>query len=207
MKNIQGVWIEFGQNDQLTWDHQALTDEKFKETNFIGPFWQSDAQFYNTTAEIKYSSADNITEETSVSSIVPFMDFVNRIIQMPVVYKRYSTASGVVQNQASPGIKYKQMRYTGEGWQVIEGGYNSLIDNNNDALSALISSLPISVMQKYFCIMMLFGLVDNFQKNMPIKIYKNNNGEWEIPILGIYDTKIIQRGTKTRQKWVNNPLI
>ena len=187
-KKIQGVWIEFGQNDQLTWDHQALTDEKFKETNFIGPFWQSDAQFYDTVAEIKYSSADNITEQTSVSSIVPFMDFVNRIMRMPVVYKRYSTASGVVQNQASQGITYKQMRYTGEGWQVIEGKYNSLIDNNNDALSALISSLPISVMQKYFCIMMLFGLVDNFQKNMPIKIYKNNNGEWEMPILGIYDT-------------------
>lgn len=186
-KNIQGVWIEFVQNDQLTWDHQALTDEKFEETNFIGPFWQSDAQFYNTTAEIKYSSADNITEHTSVSSIVPFMNFVNRIMQMPVVYKRYSTSSGVVQNQASPGIKYKQMRYTGEGWQVIDG-YNSLVANNNDELSALISSLPISVMQKYFCIMMLFGLVDNFQKNMPIKIYKNNNGEWEIPILGIYDT-------------------
>ena len=187
-KKIQGVWIEFGQNDQLTWDHQALTDEKFKETNFNGPFWQSDAQFYDTTAEIKYSSADNITKQTSVSSIVPFNDFVNRIMQMPVVYKRYSTASGVVQNQASPGISYKQMRYTGEGWQVIEGKYNSLIANNNDELSALISSLPISVMQKYFCIMMLFGLVDNFQKNMPIKIYKNNNGEWEIPILGIYDT-------------------
>ena len=187
-KKIQGVWIEFGQNDQLTWDHQALTDEKFKETNFNGPFWQSDTQFYDTTAEIKYSSADNITEKTSVSSIVPFMDFVNNIMKMPVVYKRYSTASGVVQNQASQGITYKQMRYTGEGWQVIEGKYNSLIDNNNDALSALISSLPISVMQKYFCIMMLFGLVDNFQKNMPIKIYKNNNGEWEIPILGIYDT-------------------
>ena len=37
-KKIQGVWIEFGQNDQLTWDHQALTDEKFKETNFNGLF-------------------------------------------------------------------------------------------------------------------------------------------------------------------------
>ena len=186
-KKIQGVWIEFGQNDQITWDHQALTDKTFAETEFTGPFWQSDAQFYNTTAEIKYSSADNITEQTAVSNITPFMDFVNNIMKMPVVYKRYSTASGVVQNQASPGISYKQMQYNGEGWQVIEGR-NFLIDNNNDALAGLISSLPISVMQKYFCIMMLFGLVDNFQKNMPIKIYKNNNGEWEIPILGIYDT-------------------
>lgn len=187
-KRIQGVWIEFGQNDQLTWDHQALTDEKFEETDFNGPFWQSDAQFYNDVAEIKYSSADNITEQTSVSTIGSFMDFVNRIMQMPVIYKRYSTTNGVVQNQSSDGIKYRKMRYVGQGWERIEGEYNSLIPNNNDEIQALISSLPITVMQKYFCIMMLFGLVDNFQKNMPIKIYKNNSGEWEIPILGIYDT-------------------
>ena len=49
-KKIQGVWIEFGQNDQITWDHQALTYKTFAETEFTGPFWQSDAQFYNTTA-------------------------------------------------------------------------------------------------------------------------------------------------------------
>ena len=187
-KKIQGVWIEFGQNDQLSWDHQGLTDEKFKETDFDGPFWQSDAQYYNEVAEIKYSSADNITEQTSVSTVVPFMDFVTRIMQMPVIYKRYSTTAGVVQNQSSDGIRYRKMRYVGQGWERIENEYNYLIGNNNDELSALISSLPIDVMQKYFCIMMVFGLVDNFQKNMPIKIYKNNNGEWEIPILGIYDT-------------------
>lgn len=187
-KKIQGVWIEFGQNDQLSWDHQGLTDEKFKETDFNGPFWQSDAQYYNEVAEIKYSSADNITEQTSVSTVVPFMDFVTRIMQMPVIYKRYSTTAGVVQNQSSDGIRYRKMRYVGQGWERIENEYNYLIGNNNDELSALISSLPIDVMQKYFCIMMVFGLVDNFQKNMPIKIYKNNNGEWEIPILGIYDT-------------------
>jgi hypothetical protein len=35
---------------------------------------------------------------------------------------------------------------------------------------------------------MFFGLIDNFMKNMPLKFYQTKDGQWEVPLLGIYDT-------------------
>lgn len=186
-KTVQGVWIEFGENNPASWDHQALTDEQFKITKFDGPFWQNDMSYYSKAAEIKFSTADGITTDTSVSEVSPFISFVQNIIQMPVGFKRYSTASGVMQNMASLGSSYKKLSFDGTVWHEVPNETHSIL-LGNDALQGLFDALPLSCMQKYFCIMMMFGLVDNFQKNMPIKIYKNDNGDWEIPILGIYDT-------------------
>ena len=189
-ETIEGVWIEFTENTPADWDHQALTLDKFEKTKFTGPFWQEDKTFYNKTSEVKLSTASGIAKDTPVTNIPPFNNFVKNIMQMPVIVKRYSTTgSGVQQYYIEEGSKYPKLQFDGSVWTQIGNETNQLVANNADDKNALFAALPLQMMQRYFILMMFFGLVDNFQKNMPIKFYKDKDGNWEsMPLIGIYDT-------------------
>lgn len=193
----KGYWIEFGQNDSFPDDmgFQELTRQEFESKKFTGAFWQNDTDsgiYYNTAAEIKYSNLEN-EAVTDLRQLTPFTDFINNIIALPVTTRRYSSQgeSNLLRNTYE-GITYPKYRYVkdeqGNGiWELIEGV--NVTKPRGDDLEGVLNDLHMESITKYFVIAMFLGLIDNFQKNMPIKIFqKKGSTEFEPPILGIYDT-------------------
>lgn len=88
---------------------------------------------------------------------------------------------------------------SGRQWKESAGQVNTMYSTSGDDLNTTVDNLNLRSYAKYFVIAMLFGLIDNFEKNMPLKFYwkkdkdgkyqyKDGQPEYEIPILGIYDT-------------------
>lgn len=185
--SIPGVWIEFNRNDPFSIDWQSMTDEKLTTAQMTYPFWQDSGDYYNEIAEIKYSSHPSYVKGSDVSNMQEFMKFVRNVMKLPVTYKRYSrTASGIQYNSSSGGQTYPKYSYVDKKW--VDTGSSNQMSEFGDPLASVLDYLDIESYATYYATMMLFGLIDNFQKNMPIKIYQKENGQWEVPLLGIYDT-------------------
>lgn len=203
-EKIDGYWLEFTENNSFSnnIDFQNLTADTFSNNkNLNGAFWQKSANFYNTKMDVKYAYPS--LTSNNVSEIEPFQTFIDTIIQLPVCLKRFSSyASGITRNEML-GITYPKLELDGNKW--IDTGYKNEIKTNNDDILDLLKNINIDCISKYFVFIMLFGLLDNAQKNMPIKFFKkfaldengnklkdaNGNyvwGEWETALLGIYDT-------------------
>ena len=194
----KGYWIEMGQNDSFSdqLKFQEMNAEKFGQSQFTGAFWQSDDSdglYYNNIAEVKYHSFGN-DAITDLTRLTPFVDFVNNIKAMPVTNRRYSVEkAGTLQRNTFKNMQYPKYKYISNGssreWVAVDGETNFLLDAGDTLEGIVRNDLNIESIGKYFVIAMFLGLIDNFQKNMPIKIFqKAKSQEFEPPILGIYDT-------------------
>lgn len=197
IESNKGYWIEMGQNDSFAdgFGFQEMDKSTFSNSKFTGAFWQnddSDGIFYDTIAEIKYHNFGN-DAVNSLRDLTPFTNFVNNVKGLPVTNKRYSKEGSktLERNTFAHGITYAKYKYIDNGttkdWQKVDGK-NALLETG-DPLNGALSQLNIESIGKYFVIAMFLGLIDNFQKNMPIKLFQRKNStEFEPPILGIYDT-------------------
>lgn len=194
----KGYWVEMGQNDSFSdqLNFQEMDSEKFGQSQFTGAFWQSDDSdglYYNNIAEVKYHSFGN-DAITDLTKLTPFVDFVNNIKAMPVTNRRYSVEkAGTLQRNTFKNMQYPKYKYISNGssreWVAVDGETNFLLDAGDTLEGIVRNDLNIESIGKYFVIAMFLGLIDNFQKNMPIKIFqKDKSQEFEPPILGIYDT-------------------
>ena len=196
-ETINGYWIEFTENYGFDNDtnFQAASDSNVKDLTLTGTFWQTSGSFYDETAEIKFSSLGTAAKNNP-SEVSEFMTFVNNIQQLPFIYKHYSLrGSGILTTStSSSGAAYNGYDYTlvttESGTQEYKWvkGTDKQTTPNGDGLLDIAKQLNLSSYALYFVLMMFFGLIDNFQKNMPVKIYYNNSGAAEIPLIGIYDT-------------------
>ena len=200
IESNKGYWIEMGQNDSFAdgFGFQEMDESTFtnsEKSKFTGAFWQSDDSdgiFYDTIAEIKYHNFGN-DAVNSLRNLEPFTNFVNNIKGLPVTNRRYSKEGSktLERNTFAGNVKYAKYKYIDNGttkdWQKVDG--NNVLLETGDPLNGALGQLNIESIGKYFVIAMFLGLIDNFQKNMPIKLFqKKNSTEFEPPILGIYDT-------------------
>lgn len=194
----KGYWIEMGQNDSFSDNlhFQEMNSDQFSKSQFTGAFWQSDDSdglYYNNIAEVKYNSFGN-DAITDLTKLTPFVNFVNNIKSMPVTNRRYSVEkSGTLQRNTFKNMQYPKYKYVSNGsskeWVAVDGETNFLVDAGDTLEGIVRNDLNIESIGKYFVIAMFLGLIDNFQKNMPIKLFqKAKSQEFEPPILGIYDT-------------------
>ena len=192
-KSIKGYWLEYGLNESIPDDvdlQSIQTQYDVNNSKLTGAFWQSDPNYYNTSVEIKYSNLG--TEQASnPSQILPFMQFVNNVQKLPITVKRYSDSDGLQRVTIGNGMTYKKYSYEKNNsgsyvWKQTDDVITTA--TRGDDLQSVVSQLNIESISKFFVIAMLFGLLDNFQKNLPFKFYLNNNNDWETPLLGIYDT-------------------
>lgn len=186
VKTNEGVWFEFEQNDEWgkAYNFQEDGDRGFVGSKLTGAFWQESGEFYDAYVAEKYH---NTAEDHIVSEFKPFTDFVHAIVQCPVNYKRYSLGGQF--NRSEFTNSYDSYNYNAETkqWSLKEANGNSIAAKGDDLKGVIVQDLNLDCISKYFPLMMFWGLLDNFQKNMPIKFFKTNNG-WEKAILGIYDT-------------------
>lgn len=196
----KGYWLEANMNDSFPDSMSFQEQEDLKDQKMTGLFWQEDLDgvYYDSVIDIKYN---NLGDEkvSSVTKFKPFTDFVKNIISLPVTNRRYSItgnsmlARHTISNSQYPKYKSQNTTSTGITWTKINNE-NNVICGPDDNLEAALKELNLTSYAKYFVIAMMFGLIDNFEKNMPIKFYKHKNsngkedGTWENPILGIYDT-------------------
>lgn len=187
--NNEGLWIEFEENHPFgsDTDIQATTAQSFTTKTWGGAFWQSDPNYYDQSASIKFSNLSS-TSWNTVSAVVPFMDFVRNIQRFPVLFKRNSSLNnGIVSTGCSMGSTYPACDYNDDRSWTPNGQSVSIVSASADDIEALVNSVNMESISKYFPMMMWWGLKDNFQKNMPVKIYRSSTGGWELPILGVYD--------------------
>lgn len=196
----KGYWIEFNHNDSFADDahFQEMNLNEFTSSKQTGVFWQEDlgGNFYDEYAEIKYTNTGS-EAVSKVTDFEPFKQFVRNIIHLPVTNRRQcetgeSTLSrNTFRNTTYPIYKSvfdeKTKSFT---WVKQEG--NNIIYNSGDQLESIISGeqkqLDLDSYAQFFVIMMFFGLIDNFEKNMPLKFYQKEDKTWEVPLLGVYDT-------------------
>lgn len=202
--NVEGYWFEFNKNDGFTEDipFQNLTQDLLSSGKtpdgkdlpaIAGAFWQDDKTYYKSV-EIKY---DNVSVErvNEAYEFPPFKNLINTIQKLPVTFKRQSVRdNGIVRIGASGG-SYPGYRYENNKWipsspvsMATRGDAIANLFWDNNVQGATNSYLNLDCFTKYFVITNLFGLLDNFQKNMPIKFFKKDDGNWEPMLLGIYDT-------------------
>lgn len=185
----EGLWIEFEENHPfgIDTDIQSTTPDQFSSKIWGGAFWQSDPSYYDKSASIKYSNLTN-TSWNKVSAVEPFMDFVRNIQRFPVLFKRNSSLNnGIVSTGCDMGDSYLSCTYNEDLSWSPNGSVVKIVSSSSDDIDALVNSVNIESITKFFPMMMWWGLKDNFQKNLPIKIYRSSTGGWEKPLLGIYD--------------------
>ena len=190
----KGCWIEVGENDSFSTDFGFQEKDSISDTLFNGLFWQEDSvdgALYDTNrVEVKYNNLGD-QAVTDVRKFEPFMKFVRNIISLPVTNRRYvKSGSDTLAKNTFINTTYPKYTFKPEtgGWvpTKVEGS-NQILDKG-DLLQGVLNELDVKSYAKYFVICMFFGLIDNFEKNMPLKFYQTSSGTWEIPLLGIYDT-------------------
>jgi hypothetical protein len=148
-----------------------------EKSKFTGAFWQSDDSdgiFYDTIAEIKYHNFGN-DAVNSLRNLKPFTSFVNNIKGLPVTNKRYSKEGSktLERNTFAGNVEYAKYKYIDNGttkdWRKVNG--NNVLLETGEPLNGALGQLNIESIGKYFVIAMFLGLIDNFQKNMPIKLF------------------------------------
>lgn len=188
----KGYWIEMGENNSFPDDLGFQELNSVTDKKFTGAFWQNSPEYYNTIAEVKYDNF-GVDSIKNPGEIKPFMDFVQNIMQLPITNRRFSSnASKTLQRNTFVNTSYPKYEYVNTGttkeWQQIEGGTN-YVAQNSEVSEEVMNNLNIDSYAKYFVLAMFLGLIDNFQKNMPIKLFQRKDStEFEPPILGIYDT-------------------
>lgn len=193
-KENKGYWIEVGVNDSFGDSFKFQEKDSITDEKFTGLFWQADeggSRYKDPEVlGIKYQNVGASAVSLAID-FPPMKQFIRNIIALPVTNRRYClSGSDELQRHTFYNTTYPvyTSKTTSSGiiWEKQEG--SNQIYNSGDDLEGVLKQLNISSYAQYFVLCMLFGLIDNFEKNMPIKFYQKANGEWEVPILGIYDT-------------------
>lgn len=189
-KQNPGYWIEAVQNDSFsdTLGFQELNS--IQDAQLTGVFWQKDITYLNNSFEIKFTNLGS-NAVSKPADFNEFMNFVDSIIKLPVTNRRYSQEGNNIllrntfTNQTYP--KYELQQINGSYKWIKTNQVNTIV-NRGDELNSVLQKLNIESISRFYVIAMLLGLLDNFQKNMPIKFFRKSDGSWENAILGIYDT-------------------
>lgn len=193
-KENKGYWMEMGVNDSFGDSFGFQEKDSIADEKFTGLFWQTDdgGEYYRdpNILGIKYQNVGASAVSYAID-FPPMKQFIRNIIALPVTNRRYClSGSDQLQRKTFYNTTYpvysSQRTSNGVIWNKQEG--NNQIYDSGDQLNGVLNELNINSYAQYFVLCMFFGLIDNFEKNMPIKFYQKANGEWEIPILGIYDT-------------------
>lgn len=193
-KENKGYWIEMGVNDSFGDSFNFQEKDSIADEKFTGLFWQADeggSRYRDPEVlGIKYQNVGASAVSLAID-FPPMKQFIRNIIALPVTNRRYClSGSDELQRKTFYNTTYpvytSETTSSGIIWNKQEG--NNQIYDSGDQLNGVLNELNITSYAQYFVLCMFFGLIDNFEKNMPIKFYQKANGEWEIPILGIYDT-------------------
>ena len=180
--DMKSYWVEAGTTISMLVNEQYpdgvdLTDmDKLSKAPLTAALWQYDTDTINKLYEVKYGTASNAAE------VPGFVNMVTNIAQAPVRVQSYfsTDANGVVGKEYYSGYEgYK----TTDGINWTPTGVKIPQVNNTDALNGLETSLDISSAYKYATVALMFGLVDNFCKNMPFISF---DGDTQFKI-GFYD--------------------
>lgn len=184
-----GYWLEFTENNSFPDELSFQELNSLENQKLTGAFWQNDDNYLDQAVDIKYTNLGSDAASTP-SKFPEFKQFVDNIISLPVTNRRESVeGNNILSKNTFVNTQYPKYSYVfeNEKYEWKSTGTNNTIVDNGDPLQSVLNQLHIESISKYFVIGMLLGLLDNFQKNMPMKFFKNGN-TWEKVILGIYDT-------------------
>lgn len=217
-KNVGGYWIEANDNfgfggvqddgsnivaDGQEFDYINGQPDYLKDKLYGALFWQNDDTYNDTRLELKVrlpyeGQAEGDLADTP-SKVPMFRNLVDQIIKLDAVRKRSSSNASPINKELvgdSLAFEWNKFNYitkvndkdgtTSYVWKKTNN-MNSYASNDDDV--AITSYLDVQSAMKYFCIINLFGLLDNLQKNMPIKYYgnPNTNDEDRKATFGVYD--------------------
>lgn len=179
--DMESQWVEAGTTISMLVNEQYpngvdLANDDLSKAPLTAALWQYDTDTINKLYEVKYGTASNAAD------VPGFVDMVRNVAQAPVRVQSYfsTDANGVVGKEYYSGYDgYK----TTDGINWTPTGVKITQVNSTDALNGLETSLDISSAYKYATVALMFGLVDNFCKNMPFISF---DGDTQFKI-GFYD--------------------
>ena len=179
--DMESQWVEAGTTISMLVNEQYpngvdLANDDLSKAPLTAALWQYDTDTINKLYEVKYGTVSN------AAKVPGFVDMVKNVAQAPVRVQSYfsTDANGVVGKEYSGGYDgYK----TTDGINWTPTGVKIPQVNSTDALNGLETSLDISSAYKYATVALMFGLVDNFCKNMPFISF---DGDTQFKI-GFYD--------------------
>ena len=179
--DMKSQWVEAGTTISMLVNEQYpngvdLANDDLSKAPLTAALWQYDTDTINKLYEVKYGTVSNAAE------VPGFVDMVRNVAQAPVRVQSYfsTDANGVVGKEYYSGYDgYK----TTDGINWTPTGVKISQVNSTDALNGLETSLDISSAYKYATVALMFGLVDNFCKNMPFISF---DGDTQFKI-GFYD--------------------
>ena len=215
---IGGYWIEAKDNfgfggtrsdgtnaveggEQL--DYIDGSEQYLRDKLYGALFWQNDPNFNDINLELNikepYEGQSEDQVATKPSEVQRFNKLVEEIIKLDAVKKRYSSDAANINKEffADSYDKYEYIQAVVPGstsksyvWRKVEGQENRFAQNDDDI--DITNYLNLDSAYKYFSIANLFGLLDNFQKNMPLKFFGrynevNKSDPNNQAILGVYD--------------------
>lgn len=169
-KNNTGYWIESKATFSIT-NFSELENNPIESLGKLNAsqceFWQKDGSVIDSLFETRYPDSS-----TKPSKIANFVNFNNYIVQLPIE-GRYKTnvAGGVSMSDINGSFD----AYIYDGANYIKDG-----DNKHEMVKDLNDILPpneyfnVDSSYGYFVVALLFGLIDNFGKNLTFR-------SWAIP--------------------------
>lgn len=187
--------------DYISWPgvNNADPAHQLKDKLYGALFWQDDDNFLNSIIDIKYALGVGGGPVAANATDIPlFKKLVEEIIKLPIAQRHYSTLTDKIAVDYIDRLEYFKYNYDSSSatWSPAINGsgqqetYKFEEQDDNVDISLY---LNLESAYKYFIIAMMFGLTDNFQKNMPIKWFGDPGTDQQPDtvnrqaILGVYD--------------------
>lgn len=161
-----------------------------------GMFWQNDSSYVDRYLEIKYKQqpSDHLEQvmASSVSGFDLFMNLALEIQKLDITRRHYTSDNDKCVAEGL-GTSYEYNKYTWNNNRWVDTGTTNKMTANDENIY-IDQYLNLESAYKYFCIANLFGLCDNFMKNLPFKFFGYGNADGSETerenakaIIGIYD--------------------
>ena len=155
-----GHWIEIGATNSVSGFNRVVNSLPVNLNASEGDFWQINDRMINRIYEVRYPGG-------SPSTVTTFKDFVNYIVELPIEGCYNSDGRNNI-NRVAINTKIKQYDVDDNG-NVYNTGIDLEMKTDPNSVGSPRNYFNVESAYYYFVVALLFGLVDNFGKNLTFR--------------------------------------
>ncbi len=174
-----GHWIEIGATNSVSGFNRVVSSLPTNLNAAEGDFWQVNDKMIDRIYEVRYPGG-------YPSTVTTFKDFVDYIVQLPIEGCYNSDGRNNI-NRIAINTSIKQYDVDANG-NVVDTGSVIAMKTDPNSVGAPGNYFNTESAYKYFVVALLFGLVDNFGKNLTFRNWYDPSSKNYGPFyFGFYD--------------------